>query len=275
MPQWRGFHIVLELKSPLHVGRRVLGNLQTTRPYVPGRALWGALTMRMQRGVRPPSGSYERTGMLVQEQLAFTYLYPSDSAERVRLWPWGGDRPEFDYQYLDSYTSTALENGRTAEEGSLHDTEFLAPVTREGRPVYLHGAVFERISGTALTWVDAANAIALGSDRSTGWGRLRPHGQPRPLTEQVAALGLCVDLDHSRPRVQRRKGAVLLAHAKLGSHDASMDGVLEPLAGRETNLRTAETSQMSAAVRAWAPGTAITAESMWFSVEGYGVWDAV
>ena len=43
---WRAYKIVLRLRSPLHIGRGKVGNLQRTRPYVAGRNLWGALTAR-------------------------------------------------------------------------------------------------------------------------------------------------------------------------------------------------------------------------------------
>ena len=46
---WRAFEVVLRLRSPMHIGCGKVGNLQRTRPYVTGRVLWGALTMRLTR----------------------------------------------------------------------------------------------------------------------------------------------------------------------------------------------------------------------------------
>jgi hypothetical protein len=43
------YHLVLRLRSPLHIGWNKTGNVQRTRSYVTGRNLWGALTMRLTR----------------------------------------------------------------------------------------------------------------------------------------------------------------------------------------------------------------------------------
>ena len=71
------YRIVLQLLSPLHIGKRKYGNLMETREYVPGRTLWGALTGRITRdyfGGAP--NKYEEIGEELNKNLRFGYLWP-------------------------------------------------------------------------------------------------------------------------------------------------------------------------------------------------------
>ncbi len=52
------------------------------------------------------------------------------------LWPWTDRWDKFAWTFLGSYASTALENGRSAEAGSLHETEYIAPYTRNWESKY-------------------------------------------------------------------------------------------------------------------------------------------
>ena len=111
----------------MHMGRTKLGNLQITRPYVHGKSLWGALTARITRDTPSLDNNYQEVGQRVSEELAFSYFYPTISDE-VTLWPWD-DAERFAWHFLGSYASTALNyNQNSAAEGSLHETEFIAPV---------------------------------------------------------------------------------------------------------------------------------------------------
>ena len=80
--RWHGFRVVFRLRSPMHIGCGKVGNLQRTRPYVTGRALWGALTMRLTRdaangnGPATDSREYQRVGGEINKSLAYTYFYP-------------------------------------------------------------------------------------------------------------------------------------------------------------------------------------------------------
>ncbi len=151
---WTAYRITWRLLAPMHMGWRKLGNLQQTRPYVTGRSLWGAFTAMLTRELG--HNDYGRVGAQVDKDLAFTYFYPSVDTEAVTIWPWPQLEneyfsEEFAWLFLGSYASTALENGRSAEERSLHETEFIAPYTRNGQPVYLIGYIFER-EGCQLDW---------------------------------------------------------------------------------------------------------------------------
>jgi hypothetical protein len=53
MMDWRCFRVIFQLSSSMHIGYGRAGNLHQTRPYVTGRTLWGALTMRLTRDKLP------------------------------------------------------------------------------------------------------------------------------------------------------------------------------------------------------------------------------
>ena len=164
--EWKAYQIGFRLISPLHIGWRKSGNLQQTRPYVTGRALWGALTARLTRELRQTN--YEEIGTQVDERLAFTYLYPSVESDHVTLWPWGEDWDRFAWTYLGSYVSTALADGRGAEEGSLHETEFISPRARDGKQVYLTGYIFVRDDFGELPLSSALSKLQMGGERGYG-----------------------------------------------------------------------------------------------------------
>jgi hypothetical protein len=48
---WTAYRVVFRVKTPLHIGDAKMGNVHYTRPYVTGRAIWGALTERVTRDV--------------------------------------------------------------------------------------------------------------------------------------------------------------------------------------------------------------------------------
>ena len=37
---WTAYRVVLRLRGPMHIGNGRVGNIQQTRPYVPGRNIW-------------------------------------------------------------------------------------------------------------------------------------------------------------------------------------------------------------------------------------------
>jgi len=177
---WTHYRLRFRLLAPLHVGWRKTGNLMQTRPYVPGRLLWAALTARLTRnaGQGHDAQAYQDVGKRVQEYFRFGYLWPSLDGKHP-YFPW--EHPaDFEYLLLGSYMSTSLHpQSTTAEEGSLHEVEFLAPTARDGRPVFLLGDLW--VSEDDLPndpanlgdWKAALSYLQLGGERGYGWGRVR------------------------------------------------------------------------------------------------------
>jgi len=267
---WKAYQVTFRLLSPMHVGWRKLGNLQQTRPYVTGRSLWGALTARLTR----ESGrkDYNDVGGDVDKQLAFTYFYPSTERDRITLWPWSGEQwDKFAWMFLGSYASTSLENGRNAEEGSLHETEFIAPYTRNRASVYLVGYIFEKEDYSIKPyWQDVLNKLQLGGERSYGWGRVRLAEPCKPITNNEC-LGYKLNCKEDSPVLTAPKDLQLLAHSETEGDSNSQRGAIEPLLGRITNADTGFGRRFSDPKICWVPGGQVK-EGESFQITEKGIW---
>lgn len=267
---WTAYRVVFRLLTPMHIGAAKLGNLQTTRQYVHGKALWGALTARLTRDVPTLGGDYVAVGRRVNNELAFSYFYPA-VGEVVDLWPWD-DPDKFAWRYLGSYTGTALDYGRNAaEEGSLHETEYIAPITRDGDPVNLVGYVFER-DGCSLPWRQALGRLQAGGERTYGWGRLAFHEM---TAERDRLFDRCtLRLDGARPGLMVAVNGRLLAHT-LASGDRAVSalGRLAPLVGRETTSAADHGRNVALTAICWEPGAMADASAQ-LAIGPYGIWAA-
>jgi len=214
---WNVYRVVLRLRSPMHIGRGKVGNIQRTRGYVTGRVLWGALTERLTRdrkqgkGPATDSEAYAGVGQRVHSHLAFTYFYPTtdpDDTEYLRPWDDG-----FRSRFLSTYTSTALAYPQqSAEEGTLHEVEFLSPRTlNTGEPVYLVGYIFAREG--APRWQSALKRLQMGGERGYGWGWVEPVDDPQPWDGQPLFDWYALEPDTWPPVLRAEKEALLLAHA--------------------------------------------------------------
>ena len=85
---WSLFRWVWRLEAPLFVGMSPAGALNRCRPYVPARALWGAVTAeiaRLKSGESFPN--YEGVGGEVKRSCRFTYLFPAEKRDgRFLAW---------------------------------------------------------------------------------------------------------------------------------------------------------------------------------------------
>lgn len=262
---WMGYRLALRVLSPLHIGWRKVGNLQQTRPYVTGRNLWGALTARL---VRNTAGTnYAEIGKRVDQEVAFSYFYPSTHPDKVTLWPWGEQWEEFAWTFLGGYAGTALQDGHGTEDGSLHETEFIASHTRDGEPVFLVGHLFLD-EGCKLDWKNALQQLQLGGERGYGWGRVALTSEPERLRAN-RYFGLPVsdqDLTLMIP-----KGRPLLAHT-LVADELKGRGTIEPFVGRETETTSGGFGQrQSPPYICWVPGSTFEKE-MRFRIGPRGIW---
>jgi hypothetical protein len=277
---WKAYCIVFRLMSPLHVGHLKIGNLMRTRHYVTGKTLWGALTARLTRDFPVLGGDYTAIGERVNEELAFSYFYPALQLDKP-LYPHYGEQglrygsnqmkpDEFAWRLLSSYASTALNPGHaSAEEGSLHDTEFISPYDEEtGKPIYLVGYIFER-QGCKLPWREVLGRWQLGGERRYGWGRVLAEGMP---TAATTFFSHTLELSGERPAVQVEADQPILAHvAAAGEHEAR--GQIEPFVGRETGAdgRFGGSGLQNAQI-CWEPGSRVGEEAV-FEIGAYGLWE--
>ncbi len=269
---WTAYRVVFRLLTPMHMGATKLGNLQTTRPYVHGKALWGALTARLTRDHSSLGGDYAAVGRRVNEELAFSYFYPT-VGDQVELWPWD-DPDRFAWRFLGSYASTALNYSQnSAEEGSLHETEYIAPMTRDrqSRPVNLVGYIFEG-EGCALPWKDAASRLQMGGERTYGWGRVELISCKATTTALFDLIPMT--LDGARPCLHLTEDIAILAHALASGENAvATRGPLVPLVGRETLGADSHGRHIPTAKICWEPGSKITS-AMSVMIGQHGIWEA-
>lgn len=278
---WITYRVVLRPTGPLHIGAAKIGNLQRTRPYIIGRTLWGALTMRLARGrpTTPVADDYVEMGKRVHKALAFTYFYVTpDPAEQAETpWPWAAEAA-FGNRFLASYASTATEaGGQSAAATTLHEIEQILPITRDGQPVYLVGYVFERDDGggPALDWRGALDRLQLGGERSYGWGGVRVVGEPEKLPADKVTLFGRADVvasgDGKRPIIALEAGAPLLAHTIV---DAALPvrGRVEPLVGRV--WRDGDGRKPDYTGLCYLPGSAVAAPAT-VMIDRFGIWRRV
>ncbi len=279
---WQAYEVTLRLRSPLHSGWRKVGNLQMTRPYVTGRMLWGALTMRLTRDALQGSGpatdskEYQKFGRKVHRDLAFTYFYPglkSNNGYEV-VWPWNHES-NFRRRFLGSYQGTALSHPQqSAAEGLLHEVEFISPNTLDtGEPVFLKGYVFEK-HGCTLNWQSALKRLQIGGERGYGWGDLE-------LVSTLTSSDGCLfghvarfQGDGDIPVIQVSSGGYLLAHTI--ATDLPVEGGVEPLVGREWRsddaLRRYAGQYVAFCDVCFIPGS-VTLQPLCFAVDKYGIWE--
>ncbi len=277
---WRIHRVVFRMRSPLHIGCGTVGNLQRTRPYITGRALWGALTMRLTRdaadgrGPATDSRDYACYGKEVHRSLAYTYGYVATRSGKTYhvAWPWL-DESRFRRRFLSSYGATALSYPQqSAATGMLHEVEFISPRALDtGESVFLVNYVMER-EGCRLAWKEACKRLQVGGERGYGWGELEPieigEHVGRDLYDGAATFDATGEqpivsvLAIGSPPVSR-----LLAHTVTADLRAS--GEVEPLVGREWRSYAGQHVEFTGVC--FAPGATVD-QPRDFIIGEFGVW---
>ncbi len=285
---WKAHEVVFRLRSPLHIGWSKVGNLLRTRPYVTGRVLWGALTMRLtrdeagQKGVAAGPDKYEQFGKKVHRCLAFSYFYPalkSGPGDCYKVvWPWE-DASSFCRRFLSSYQATALSYAaQSADEGMLREAEFIAPYTLDtAEEVFLKGYVFEKVGECTLEWKSALNRLQLGAERGYGWGDVRFVGSTEITQDQLFNDDRVEYINDSvRPIIRLREGARLPAHVL--AENAPVAGNVEPLVGREWRSSNSHNRYVGQHVElsgvCFTPGSTLLTECD-FEIKELGIWKAL
>ncbi|KUK78012.1 MAG: RAMP superfamily protein [Mesotoga prima] len=268
---WRLYRVTLELLSPMHIGWRKIGNLKQTRYYIPGRTLWGALTARLARDYE--GFDYRKTGIDVDKFLRFSYFYPSDNEERITLFPWESE-DEFEWKFIGSTVNTALDLGKKiADEGSLHETEYIAPKARDRKKVYLVGYIFEH-KDCGLNWKAALTNLQIGGERTYGWGRVGINESKG--CAQIAHIdldGYDIELDRESPEIRLSESYSAISHvlAENQIDGSASSGNIEPLIGLETTKEERFGAEISAAQICWTPGTKFSKDHT-FLIGEKGIW---
>lgn len=275
---WQSYKVIFRLRTPAHIGWGKVGNLQRTRPYISGRVLWGALTMRLTRDLASQqqavaqTQAYYEIGKQVHQQLAYSYFYVSTmtSGSDKIAWPW--ENPScFRFRFLNSYNSAALSYPQqSAATGMLHEIEFLTPHTIDtGEPVFFSGYIFVSDSCT-LPWQAACQRLQVGGERGYGWGDLTLI-KCEQVHDKLFENQVSFDGSGSRPILQLEAHLEdqkpLLAHAL--ANNISAYGTIEPLVGREWQDHPGQHVAHSGIC--FTPGSLIN-QPISVSVEHFGLW---
>ncbi|MCX7682947.1 MAG: hypothetical protein N2508_13445 [Anaerolineae bacterium] len=279
---WQMYTVKYELRSPLHIGYHKVGNVQRTRYYIPARNLWAAITEALTRrgfntgGV--PEGDYAEVGDWVKDHCAFSYWFIEEDG--TTLSPrYGGELKygrytvaKFERLYLRSHVTTALDAATTsAEEGSLHEVEVIAPYTQDGKRTIIGGLVFldgvaKPVLGDEEKWRDWLGDLQIGGERRYGFGRLccLKFQNNDAAPEEYS-------LEHERPLVRVRGSEPLLAHTP--ANDLRGRGEIEPLLGRQTDTKRSDAfgCRLTKATVCWIPGT-LMENTEWFEIGREGMW---
>ncbi len=300
---WSWYELRYRALSPLHIGYHTLATVQRTRPYVTGRAMWGAVTSRLAQilaeGGKP---DYKKVDREVHQALLFTYLFPCLGLEAKPLIPWfpsgeKGCEPcfyskglgniqetsmcarEFERRFIYVTGQTAVAQAtQTALDGSLHETEFLAHQVLNSNgfitPVTFFGylgvhANFPHVD----VLLKAIRELTVGGERSYGCGRLRlaSPDEPRRLEghEKLFDWG-AFDADSAT--------VVWPTEVPVPAHVVICDGVpisgdIEPFLGRET-AGEGPGKHISVMNPCWVPGSVISSKSPArpFTIGDHGIW---
>ena len=322
---WNCYFVIFKAKSPIHIGYRQIGILKTTRYYITGRAIWGALTANLTRALfeEPTKDNYIKIGEFVREYLKTTYFYPAIEDEknasenetdfyvifdskklRVLIPNYTQEglkfgfltREKFEQIFVGSFVSTALElNTRAAEEGSLHEFEFIKDkIELQGRfyEVYWVGYVFvkketsnelleiadcrdedieikKKDNNISVKFTQIIKSIRIGGERNYGCGNLRlfkfkkEAGKLFKTAELNAEEKLIIKLEKSKP---------VFSHVEVTNEVANSVeflGEIEPLVGREWSEQGAG-MKISKSIICLVPGTKLEKDT--YEVSDYGIW---
>ena len=262
---WQCFATAFELASPLHIGFHKIGSVQRTRHYLPARNLLAAGAERFVHGGLFPS--YQDALRWVQQHLAFSYLFVAEERELIPCYADEGlkygelDKKSFERRYVSAHVTTAIEASGTAEEGSLHEVEFISAHTLDETETPRRTQVSARIFVRDDAWDVLGDEAALrshfaqlqvGGERRYGFGRLRLC--PMDWQSKRDICGWPLTLNAFRPQVELPRDAPLLAH--VPTNEIQARGMIEPLVGRETRADSGKFGRHLTPGRiCWVPGS--------------------
>ncbi len=293
--------------SPIHIGYKSIGILDTTRYYITGKAVWGAVTASVTRHLidTPREEEYKCVGEIVRENIRTTYFFPK--VENTVYYPvyeegelrYGRlSKNAFEKIFIYSFVSTALDKTKTADENTLHEVEYIKNrvlMTDDLEDVYWIGYFFvndgilsanekEKLvlqieteeedftlkkEDREMKASEILKQIQVGGERNYGFGNLKLEGKFRKIDGKTDNEFGC-EIEENRVKSKIALGHV--HYANLG-----YTGEIEPFVGREWGKKGSgtETSNNKGDENTpcvfFVPGTCFERE-LEFEVKDYGMW---
>jgi hypothetical protein len=250
------YELQFEAQSPVHIGYRKIGTLKTTRYYITGKAMWGALTALITRSLyeNPQNEDYKTIGEFVKENIKTTYFfpkvtntvyYPEYSEKGIEYG--GQSKSEFERKFIYSRVGTAIDTTGTAEDRSLHETEYIRDTVRDNNIITkvhwvgyciveekeAHGLkitelnekdfFIESETDNKILFSDCIQTLTVGGERNYGFGKL--HLKSMKKSEKIFDKE-CED--------EKLISRIALGHVRYEpDQDVEYLGDIEPVVGRD------------------------------------------
>jgi len=326
---WVCYKIYLEAKAPIHIGYGAkLGVVDKTRYYIPAKNVWGALTNLIAKNVMINYSPklYQEIGKEFDNNIKFSYLYPIEykkykrnniveievkqifaplyTEEGLKFGVCKGGKKisleEFEKVFISSFISTAIDKGsKSAEEGSLHEIEFLRDKVKFGqneelKPTVFLGYLF--VKSSPLKIFDKKVEISfekecikinetklseiwIGGERNYGFGRVKII----KIHEENFKDGI-IDLFNSEVKIDitkeqlivfsKDKQIIAISHVDIKNLDAKLiKGDIEPLVGREWGEKGSGQKISQTAQICITPGSWFICDKE-IIIGNFGIWQA-
>lgn len=308
---WNCFELKFQAKSPIYIGYGTqIGIVNRTRYYLLGKTIWGAVTAILSRNImeRYNAKIYEKVGECVKNNLIFSYFYHIRNKKEV-LYPNYTDEGlkygnltsrDFEKEFISSYVSTAIDiSSRTADEGSLHEFEFISPKVNKEEVCFkgylfakngiiqkfcdkylkiLEDGIFIEGNNQNTSLFDLIKNLQIGGERNYGFGwleiiKLKPINDNDEIFKKYK-----VNLKTKyHPEIKTKNGneIIALSHVNIDNIENRIEyikGDIEPLVGREWNEKGAGQKPEFSCV-ALVPGTKFRLkDDVKIKIGDYGIW---
>jgi len=257
---WEIYRLVYQAKSPIHIGWYTLGYIRLTRCYITGTNMWGAMTANLTRAFYEYS-DYSEVGMRLCSDILISYFYPALDSNNPLL-PEFTDTglfygpytaTKFEKLFIRSYGQTAvIPESNTAEDESLHESEFISPVvedeeTHKQSQVNFVGYIFikdglmtknQRTIGwesKEINLQQALSEIFVGGDRRYGWGRLVLSNEKTKKVTDTRFFNNHFIANEYELKVEINENQPIPAHLLIDNR-VKIKGDIEYLVGRQWDI---------------------------------------
>ena len=300
--KWTARKLVYKAKSPIHVGCYTLGYIKLTRPYITGKAMWGAATANLTRAFgKEGTDDYRLFGDVLKKDIIFSYFYPAldETAPLLPYYTKNGIKygkekmteDKFNNLFIGSSFQTAiLPSSNSAEDETLHESEFIKPRIKNNdvEDVLFVGYVFMKNTaakeGQPIIWTDgginlkdAIKTIFIGGDIKYGWGKLEL--EPNDIeVDEIFGHKFYDDNDSSGnlPIIEIKDDEPIPAHLAISKGNEKLKGDIEPFVGREwegspKSRNSGAGQKISPGQMCWVPGSIFMGKDLNLKLDTYGI----